>query len=431
MKSSLKLQTDSILQVPLPNYANDFTFIVNNVEFRTNKFAADLLSPKISKIHQSDPTISEYHINTETKGNFQYFLDLLNFKTKEFTEENHKFISEIIEELSIDHIDINLAQKEINKENVFEMIETHSKFRHFYSKELDTDINFLSCHLYEMKEEEEENSLFKLSSDIIEKVLTNDQLCIENEDQLLRIVNKLYARDPKFARFYGFVIFKNVEREALDEFLTIFDTDHMTAGAWRSLSERLIGYENEEKEINERRYKNQSPKKKKKEEARGQDILYSSDNLKGIFAHLSEQSNIEEEVKVTTSSGLYGNRKLLLDIENTQNYFYPNNLPNSWICFEFKHHSVIPSNYTIRNYNGVCNPRSWVIEGSTTGNEWDRLSEERDCTHLRGAKLVHTFAIQNEEKKEFKFIRIKSTGPDWHNYNYLEMCSIEFYGKLI
>lgn len=245
MKGSLKLQTDSILQVPLSNYKENFTFIVNNKEFPTNKFSADLLSPKISKFHRTDPTLSQYTINTEAKGNFQYFIDLLNFETNDIDEKNIDFICEIIEELSIDYIDINVTRTQISKENVIQLIESHSKFRRFYSKELNNEIDFLSEHLFELNEEEE-NSLLKLSYDILEKVLNNDKLHIDTEDQLLRIVNKLYMNDKEFCPFYEFVLFANVEKEAIEEFVSVIDIDRMTIGTWRQLCKRLVGINDEE-----------------------------------------------------------------------------------------------------------------------------------------------------------------------------------------
>lgn len=49
MIDSVKLQESSILHVPFQNYENNFTFIVNNERFPTNRLVADLISPKISK----------------------------------------------------------------------------------------------------------------------------------------------------------------------------------------------------------------------------------------------------------------------------------------------------------------------------------------------------------------------------------------------
>lgn len=60
MSNFIKLQTQSILQVPISSYENNFTFIVNGKEFHTSEIVADLLSPKIPKARKNDPTIREF-----------------------------------------------------------------------------------------------------------------------------------------------------------------------------------------------------------------------------------------------------------------------------------------------------------------------------------------------------------------------------------
>ena len=67
MNNTIKLLTDSILQAPLLNYERNFTFIVNEEQFETNKIIADLISPNISKLHLIDPTINEFTITTQEK----------------------------------------------------------------------------------------------------------------------------------------------------------------------------------------------------------------------------------------------------------------------------------------------------------------------------------------------------------------------------
>ena len=64
--NTIQLLTESILQVPILSFPKDFTFIVNNEDFQTSKLVACLLSSKISKINQIDPTICHYMINTKS-----------------------------------------------------------------------------------------------------------------------------------------------------------------------------------------------------------------------------------------------------------------------------------------------------------------------------------------------------------------------------
>lgn len=55
-ENQIILKPISILNVPFQIYQKDFTFFVNDEEFKTNKIISDILSPKICQIHYNDPT---------------------------------------------------------------------------------------------------------------------------------------------------------------------------------------------------------------------------------------------------------------------------------------------------------------------------------------------------------------------------------------
>ena len=82
--------------------------------------------------------------------------------------------------------------------------------------------------------------------------------------------------------------------------------------------------------------------------------------------------------------------------------------------------------------------KSWIIEGSVDGFSWKKLDEQKNCSLLNGENLVRTFPInvdvddlEFDDENEFKFLRIKQTDKNWHNRHYLEICAIDFFGKLI
>lgn len=75
----VQLKTAAILDIPLQTYESDFTFIVNGTRYETNRIISELLSPNIRRIHQIDPTISTFTINTTVQGNFNHVLDLVTF----------------------------------------------------------------------------------------------------------------------------------------------------------------------------------------------------------------------------------------------------------------------------------------------------------------------------------------------------------------
>lgn len=122
MENSVNLQATSILHVPFSKYEKDFNFIVNGKEFCTSRIIADLLSPTISKIHISDPTIREFCINTKSNGDFQRILDLIDFKRSPITSNNVSFVEEVFEQLGTTNIDFNFKFSEITIDNVIDMI---------------------------------------------------------------------------------------------------------------------------------------------------------------------------------------------------------------------------------------------------------------------------------------------------------------------
>ena len=154
----------------------------------------------------------------------------------------------------------------------------------------------------------------------------------------------------------------------------------------------------------------------KVEKPKWKEIFYANNNLKGIFSYLKDNSDdILNEVAVTCATVLRGDVKKALDIECADNDFYPNG-DNDWFCFEFKNHKIIPTNYTINSYRGQ-----------------QRLDEQVDNASLKENKVV-TFTIKNQninKEKRYKYIRIRKTSPDWGNYKYIDISSIEFYGYLI
>ncbi|KAK8857516.1 hypothetical protein M9Y10_015921 [Tritrichomonas musculus] len=434
--SKIKLQTDSILQVPLNMYQLDFTFNINGEEFQTTRFVADLLSPKISKLHQSDPTCSEYFIKTQVKGNFTNFLKLINFNTAEFNENEMLFIYEIIEKLGIQYIDIETHNTEITEDNVVDHLLLHEKATAYCNTKYEDCIDFISENFVSIMDKHEKD-LHKLSEQTYETIFCNPKFSLDTEDRLLQFISLLYTENNKYSILFEYVCFENVDQSSIEQFITTFNFYDMTSGVWNSLCKRLsLRPDNDSKsEKKIHRYKTNDELKEKPKNTL--DIGFKTGELKGIFSYFNLNSKIKDEVKVICSStGSGGDPYRLLDIENVNNDFYTNSTENSWICFEFKNHQIIPSGYSIRSYGnneGWNHPKSWVIEGSNDRSNWRKIDEQSDCPYLNGIYVVHTFPIYKQEGEDdaFKYVRIRQTGPNWHNRYYLEMCSIEFYGQII
>lgn len=186
--------------------------------------------------------------------------------------------------------------------------------------------------------------------------------------------------------------------------------------------------------------KDKKKDKKDKKQISGKEFQYTGNNqFSGIFEYLrSISSRIEDEVDVTASSS-EGSRspKVVVQKGGTGGflgcYFNSKNMSNSWICFNFKQHKVIPKAYSIRTIRGHPNtfyPKSWVIEGSNDNNSWEIIDERNDCSGLNGEHVAHTLTI-DKKSKDYQYIRMKLTGPNWNGSNHLGMESFELFGTYI
>lgn len=120
--------------------------------------------------------------------------------------------------------------------------------------------------------------------------------------------------------------------------------------------------------------------------------------------------------------------------ENVHNYFQSIDQSNSWLQYDFKKRKVCPTHYSIRTrkiYNNN-HPKTWVIEGSNTGknNEWEILDTKSGITSLLGLNRTQTFDIKSNTNQFYRFLRIRQTGKNSINCDYLTIDSLEYFGYL-
>lgn len=429
MSNTIKLLPTSILNVPIQKFDNDFIFIVNEEKYITNRIIADLISPQISQSHFTDPTLSQYTINTDQKGNFQFILDLVNFQSNTIPESEIPFIEEILFILGNKSIEIDNTDTftEMTLDLALEQIESHEKHENFYSKLIEKDINFISSHFYQI-DEDQIKIIGNLKLETIEKIIKNPNLRLESEDQLLTILNHLYQKNSIYSILYENINFLNVTTSKISEFLMMFDTFDLTRELWISLSMRLQHPLSDDDKIDKARYYIQ--------------FSYNeSKKFDGIinYLHMKYKREIFNHINITSSS-IYDtdqkdfspSRTIYYD---TLDFFKSKNEENSWICFDFKNYHVIPSGYSIRSPNmseigGFL--KNWVIEGCNDLNdEWTVIDEQVDCKFLIGRRYDHSFEIQNPKKEKFRFLRLRQKGPSFNGNNNLNIESIEFFGGLL
>jgi len=161
---------------------------------------------------------------------------------------------------------------------------------------------------------------------------------------------------------------------------------------------------------------------------------FKSDMFSGIFDGLSKKlgRNLADysDVDVTASSIYNGNGPKNV-LKNDGSFWHSQNLPNSWIQFDFKERKVSITSYSMNDYNRV---KSWKVEGSTDGSTFEIIDNKVDTTDFQNSN--HQFNDPSAQKnfpvqpnnKYYRYIRITSTSKNWYNSDYFELYRVEFFG---
>ena len=79
---------------------SDFEFIVGGKRYKYNSFVAEFLSPKISRLRKSDPSVLEYKLETrDSSSRFGRFLSLPFESTLHVDPESFDFFVSVSKEL--------------------------------------------------------------------------------------------------------------------------------------------------------------------------------------------------------------------------------------------------------------------------------------------------------------------------------------------
>ena len=439
----IKLKNSCIMNVPLYNYEKSFTFIINGQEFKTSRIVADLLSPTLSKIHMNDPTINIFTINTQHTGDFSRILDLATFNSKQISQDDLPFFIEIFEILGSDSIEFQLHKHdiEITVDNVVELLNEHERYRQIYSDQITKEISFISSHISEFIGNEREEKISEISLETLYEIFNNDQLQVDTEDQLLKLINRLNSKDDKYSILYETVLYENVSKESIIEFLSIYDNNTMTNKMWYRLSARLAQELKKTTEECEpkKRYKNSIKNKFTK-------IDYANDELKGIISYMKEKygEDLSEKGEMKLSSGLNysGSVSNLIKYDSSHiNDFFRNSQgylsikeSDGWIEFDFVKHKVNLSSYTIRTSssgpNFAYHAKSWRIVGSNDRNKWELIDRQVNNSSLNDKYRQHRFLCE-QNQKFYQYIRYIQDDSWISNRSYcIWLTCFEFFGSI-
>ena len=161
---------------------------------------------------------------------------------------------------------------------------------------------------------------------------------------------------------------------------------------------------------------------------------YNGQPYNGIFAKLSELAkgdpHLKKVINVTASSSDRNEAYQITD-SRWNDFFFTEDIPNSWILFDFKDKKVHLTNYTLRTHkygSGTCHLKSWILEGSNNGKDW----EEIDKISYPVLNVQNRYQTLNStrNKDKFQYIRLRQIGMNFRGDNIFALASVEFFGTI-
>jgi hypothetical protein len=418
------LSARGLANIPVDESQNNFEFRVGKHRYRCRSVIADFLSRKISTLHAIDSTAESIDISTaDDKKQFPTFLSLGRGCEITISESDFAFFKSLSLELgSFELFEFINSKKELTVETAIESFRLQASLGLRNSRESE----FIAQHFYELFSSSKESILSGLGREGLIEILNAGSLQIKSEESLYEFVSRRFSADETDFCLFEFVRFEYLPVSVMRDFIAVSEAhyDLMTSSIWKSICVRL-SYPISPSQPNDR--------------LAAQLFEYHSNSpLKGIIAYLTKKFGGNVHVKgvmaATAKDPSGGNLNYLshaLDYEST-NFYYSNNLPGQWICFDFKGMAIQPSHYSIRTYTGDGpggrHLQDWVLEGSLDGGNWHELDRRSNNSDLNTGDVIRTFTISTSAI--CRFIRLRQTGKNHKGTDDLLFCAFEVFGTL-
>jgi hypothetical protein len=101
------------------------------------------------------------------------------------------------------------------------------------------------------------------------------------------------------------------------------------------------------------------------------------------------------------------------------------------VCYDFRGRRIVPTHYAIRTYagnHGSNHLKSWLIEASTDGDNWQEVDRRENNDDLNGAYAALVFPVARG--RPCRFIRLVNVGRNHFGYDCLMVTAWEVFGHL-
>ena len=363
----------------------------------------------------SDITITRIDLNNYVKTHFRKesnkrtILNLINDNTFEVTNLSDEDILDFFEfgcsigcSLFLEPLFDKYAQQNTNNiehetiENILSII-TYKSILHNYSEhnkrfkdiKYDKEIEIVSSKLFDLfgKKEFEKWCLDPHNYESLERIISNDNVCVNSEDSLLKFIVSLSQRNDIFLPLLHYVFFEYCSIECISDFICFIKNRIQTESSKEQesllfiecLSRRCLKLSNGTRLESLKRHHEKMNKIT--------EIIFDESNpKKGILNHEYLKQNIKLEASSINSPNA-SNRQLTDLFVNMGHYtFYTKDEKDSSITATIKDNkSFIINKYMIRgNWNDSGNQlKSWKVKGQLSPTkEWIELDSHTNAISL-------------------------------------------------
>lgn len=444
MSSKTFILTSSGLKNVIEN-GNEFSFIFDGRIIQMSNVYAEFLSPAVSHIHQSDPTIESIHIlYPKALSNFPTFDNLISddiitilkkvssgsmININQEQSKKLRLISIFLDNDELFNTVYTLFSNDNNdkKQEILDNLQ-YLELSEYFENDMSHVIEYLAREFENIEQE----YLLHLSINNLLKIISNEHMIIKKYknywDKIIEII-KIHENDDNLNEIFEVLDFDKMNKDVLSKILYCINPNKITVQLWRKIINRILLKSYDIEYENEYLYDGQETNK-----------------FKGIIYHLTKQfgGNVHDKgvvcVKASSEDNSANLAKNVVDFDNKENdqnrMRTSDNDKESWIQYDFVDRRVHPTHYTIRSINWDKNDQhlqSWVIEGSNTGNnDWKTIDTQNGVDYINGNGISHTFEIANhdDEKDFYRYLRLRQTGPTKANTNVLTISALEYFGQI-
>ena len=399
-----------IERIDFDEFEKDFLFIVNGKIYQTNSFVANILSPNISKNYKEKVKTSYYEINTKNEGDFNKIIEYGEMKSINISKEERKYFIDILKQLG-NRQECAQFYEELQEDISYENVINRILIKQELDIQFEEEISFISNNFDSFHTKYPE-SILTLDVNIIERIISNDEMKLNNEEELFDLILELYDKSKEYSILFSYVNFNNLSIESIKKFTHNFDINDINSHIWKNIRQRLEQDISHQKSLQ----------------------IFSTQTIEKIpiFKYLSEkfEGNVHTKNVVNiTASSIYSGYKVENIVEEDDKDFVTNNEPDSWIKFDFKERKVLLDRYTLKTYNHSENDdhlKNWVLEVSDDDNNFTEIDRHENCGLLNGRLRTATFEVSHSTPA--RFVRLRKTGENWGGSNFLFLNQIEFSG---